>query len=148
MSTYTQLYYHIVFGTKHRTSCLVEEHRETLFKYIWGLLKKKKCQLYQINGMEDHIHIFTDIHPTISLSSLVKDIKLASHSIIKEENLFPKFEGWQKGYGAFTHDNNDKDRIVKYIANQQNHHKKISWREEYISLLKKHGIEFDEKYLL
>jgi putative transposase len=104
--------------------------------------------LYRINGVEDHLHILTHIHPTVALSSLIKDIKLASNSWIKQENLFPTFKGWQEGYGAFTHHCNDKNRLIDYIKNQEVHHRHISWPEELKALLEEHGIPFDEKYLL
>lgn len=88
MSTYTQLLYQIVFSTKYRKPCLVKENREKLFKYIWGVLKNKNCHLYRINGVENHIHILTHIPPVLSISSLVKDVKVSSSIFIKEQNLF------------------------------------------------------------
>lgn len=148
MSTYTQILYQIVFSTKNRTPFLVEENREQLFKYIWGILNNKDCHLYRINGVEDHIHIVTHLHPTVPLASLVKDIKLGSTSFNKEQNLFPQFNGWQKGYGAFTYSINEKEKLIEYVKNQQEHHKNISFRQEYRSLLEENGIEFNEKYLL
>ena len=81
---------------------LMKENRDQLFKYIWGILKNKKCHLYRINGVEDHIHILTHLHPSIVLPDLVKDIKLASSAFIKESNIFSEFKGWQQGYGGFT----------------------------------------------
>lgn len=125
-----------------------KDNREQLFKYIWGVLKNKKCHLYQINGMEDHLHILTHIHPTVALSTLVKDIKLASHSFIKKENLFKGFQGWQKGYAAFTHHINDKARLIRYIKDQENHHKRINWSQELKTLFEEHKIPFEEKYLI
>ena len=84
MSTYTQILYQIVFGTKNKEQTLTKNNRDELFKYIWGILKNNKCHLYRINGVEDHIHIFTHLHPTIALSALVKDIKVSSSLYIKE----------------------------------------------------------------
>ncbi|HRG40043.1 MAG TPA: IS200/IS605 family transposase [Saprospiraceae bacterium] len=148
MSTYTQILYQIVFGTKYREKVLLKDGRDELFKYITGLIKNKNCHLYIINGVEDHIHIVTHLHPTVSLSSLVKDIKLASSIYIKEKNLFKDFINWQEGYGAFTYSIKEKDRLIEYVKNQEEHHRKKSFREEYVKLLDEHGIEFDEKYLL
>ena len=148
MSTYTQILYQIVFGTKYREKVIIKEGRDELFKYITGLIKNKNCHLYIINGVEDHIHIVTHLHPTVSLSSLVKDIKLASSIYIKEKNLFKDFINWQEGYGAFTYSIKEKDRLIEYVKNQEEHHRKKSFREEYVKLLGEHGIEFDEKYLL
>lgn len=106
------------------------------------------CHLYQLGGVEDHLHIITHLHPGIALSNLVKDIKLASTEHIKAKNLFPEFNGWQDGYGAFTYSIKDKDRLIAYARNQEDHHKTKTFKEEYIELLNEHGIEFDEKYLL
>lgn len=103
MATYTQLLYQLIFSTKNRESTLVEPNREKLYRYLWGLLKNKKCTLYRINGTNDHLHIVSHIHPTISVSSLVKDIKVSSSQWIKDENVFPQFDAWQEGYGAFTY---------------------------------------------
>lgn len=148
MGTYTQIIYQIVFSTKYREPTLLAKDRKELFKYIWGICKNKKCHLYRINGVEDHIHIATHIHPTIPLSSLVKDIKLASSSYIKKNNLFKNFKGWQDGYGAFTYSIEEKNNLIEYIKNQEAHHKVKNFKEEYISLLKEHGIDFEEKYLI
>ena len=148
MSTYTQILYQIVFGTKNRERTLSPHNRPQLFKYIWGILDNSKCHLYRINGVEDHLHILTHIHPTIALSDLVKNIKVASSLFIKENGLFDHFNGWQEGYGAFTYNIKEKDRLIAYIQNQEEHHKPLSFRDEYINLLMEHGIEFDEKYLL
>ena len=147
MSTHTQILYQIVFSTKDREKTLIEQNREQLYRYIWGILKNKNCTLYQINGIEDHIHIATHIHPTVSLSTLVKDIKVASSIWIKEQKIFPDFNGWQEGYGAFTYSIREKDTLIRYIKNQQEHHRNITFKEEYIELLQENGIEFDEKYL-
>lgn len=147
MSTYTHILYQIVFSTKNRDKVLTEEKRPELFNYIWGVIKNNKSHLYKINGVEDHIHILTHLHPSIALSNLVKDIKISSSKMIKEENLFPKFRGWQVGYGAFTYSIDAKENLIKYIANQKEHHKKTSFEDEYKSLLKELDVEFDEKYL-
>ncbi|MDZ7755010.1 IS200/IS605 family transposase [Rhodohalobacter sp.] len=147
MSTYIQIHYHIVFGTKYRIPCLEENQRDLLFKYIWGVLNNKRCHLYRINGVDDHIHILTHIHPSTALSSLIKDVKLASHGWIKKKQLFPAFKGWQEGYGAFTHHINDKERLIRYIKQQKEHHKRVSWPEELKALLQEHGIAFNDKYL-
>jgi len=148
MSTYTQILYQIVFSTYKREKTLTKENRKELYQYIWGILKNKNCHLYRMNGIEDHIHIVTHIHPSISLASLVKDIKLASSGYIKSHNLFPDFNSWQNGYGGFTYSFKDKDNLIEYVKNQEEHHKIVTFRDELVELLKEHGIEFDEKYLL
>lgn len=148
MSTYTQILYQIVFSTKNREHTLTKANREELYKYIWGILKNKDCHLYRIGGITDHIHIVTHIHPSISLASLVKDIKLASTDHIKVRQLFPDFAGWQNGYGGFTYTFKDKDQLIEYVKKQEERHKSVTFKDELIELLKEHGIEFDEKYLL
>ena len=148
MSTYTQILYQIVYSTKNREQTISANKREDLYKYIWGVLKNKKCHLYRIGGVSDHLHILTHIHPAISLASLVKDIKLASTDYIKNEKLFLYFSGWQEGYAAFTYAYKDKDVLIEYIKDQETHHHEKTFKEELIDLLTEHGIEFDEKYLL
>lgn len=148
MSTYTQILYQIIFSTKNREQTLTKNHRDELFDYISGVLKNKNCHLYQINGVEDHIHIVTHLHPTITLSSLVKDIKVSTSLFIKEKNLFKDFTSWQDGYGAFTYTIKEKKRLIEYVKNQEEHHKTKTFKEEFIELLLEHEIEFNEKYLL
>lgn len=147
MSTYTQILYHIIFSTKNRSRSLDSENRDVLFKYISGILKNKKCHLYRINGVEDHIHLLTDLPPTISLSSLVKDIKLASTDYIKKNKLFKAFNGWQDGYGAFTYSFKEKDILINYIMNQEKHHQTNTFKDEYRVVLREHHVQFEEKYL-
>ena len=148
MSTYTQILYQIVFTTKNRERVLIKEGREELFKYIWGALKQKHCHLYRINGVEDHIHIATHIHPTVAPSDLIRDIKTTSSIWIKEKNIFPEFDTWQIGYGAFTYSIKEKNNLINYIKNQENHHRKESFIDEYKKLLLEFEIDFDEIYLL
>lgn len=95
-----------------------------------------------------YIYIVTHVHPTIALSGLIKDIKVASALHCKSTGLFPGFNGWQEGYGAFTYSIKDKARLIEYVKNQEEHHKYISFRDEYVGLLHEHGIQFNEKYLL
>lgn len=148
MSSHRQIIYQVVFGTKNRESTISEDHSEELYKYIWGIIKNKNCKLYRINGVEDHVHILSDLHPSISLSDYVKDIKVASSLWIKEHGKFPDFKGWQDGYGAFTYSVREKDMLINYIKNQKEHHKTEVFYDEYKRLLIENGIEFDEKYLL
>lgn len=147
MSTYTQILYHIVFATKDRTPVLKSGRREDLFKYIWGILKRRNCHLYRINGIDDHLHLLVSIHPAINLAGLVKDIKTGSSKWIKQKNVFTDFVGWQEGYGAFTHSIKEKDSLIEYIKSQEDHHRKTSYKEELIKLLEEAGVVFDEKYL-
>ena len=137
-----------MFGTKNRQHVLASKNRPDLFRYIAGILKNKNCHLYQIGGVADHIHIVTHIHPTVSLSSLVKDIKMASSHEIKQHQWFLNFSGWQEGYGAFTYSIKEKENLINYVKNQEEHHKIKTFKEEYEDLLIDHGIEYEEKYML
>jgi putative transposase len=148
MSTFTQIYYHIVFSTKNREPHLAKDGRDDLFKYIWGILRENKSHLYRINAVDDHVHFLTSLHPTVCLADLVKDVKIASSGWIKEKGAFPGFANWQNGYGAFTHSAGEKDALIEYIKRQEDHHRKITFREELERLLKEAGIEYDEKFLL
>lgn len=147
MATYTQILYQIVFATKYREDTMIESGQQALYRYIWGVLQKKQCHLYRINGVENHLYILTHLHPSTALASLVKDIKLSSSTFIKENGIFPDFIGWQDGYGAFTYSPKEKQRLINYIRNQKEHHRQKSFQEEYISLLKEQEVAFEEKYL-
>ncbi|MBU1370070.1 MAG: IS200/IS605 family transposase [Bacteroidetes bacterium] len=147
MSSYRQIYYHIVFNTYYRRNTMPAEHHEELYKYIWGIIKNRKSVLYRINGTENHIHIFSDLHPTVCLADFIKEIKTASNRWMKESGKFPKFEHWAEGYCALTYGDRDKDMIINYIKKQKEHHAKVSFEDEYRKLLEENGIEWDEKYL-
>ncbi len=147
MSTHTQIIYQIVFSTKHREKCMLKKSRENVFKYIGGILKNKNCHLYIINGVEDHLHIITHIHPMVALAPLIKDIKINCNSFIKEKGLIPGFPGWQDGYGAFTYSYEAVPNLIQYVQNQEKHHGSLTFEEEYIGLLDEHGIEYDIKYV-
>ena len=148
MSTYTQICYHIVFSTKGREPTLKASRRPDLFRYIWGIVKNRESHLYRINGAEEHVHILTGLHPSVSLASLVKDIKTGSSLWIKEENVFPTFSHWQDGYAAFTHSKHEIDGLIEYIKEQERHHRRTTFVEEYRKLLEEARIEFDERYML
>jgi len=147
MSTHTQILYQIVFSTKRREKCMLKSTRDTVFKYIGGIIKNKGCKLFILNGVEDHLHIITHIHPSVCLANLIKDIKISSNSFIKEKSLFPDFAGWQDGYGAFTYSNEALPNLIRYVQNQEAHHMQHSFDEEYISLLEHHGIDYDPRYV-
>jgi REP-associated tyrosine transposase len=148
MSTFTQIFYHVVFSTKGREPVLLDAGRERLFRYIWGVIRGRDSHLYSVNGTLDHVHILSALHPARSLADFVKEIKVGSSHWIKVNGIFPGFSGWQSGYGAFTHSKQDKERLIHYINGQQQHHTTVSFADELRSLLIEAGIEFDEKYLL
>jgi putative transposase len=147
MASYRQLYYHIVFGTKYHKQTIPDEHCQLLYKYIWGIIENKKSKLYRINGGKDHLHLLVDIHPTIALSTFVKDIKVSTSLWLKEQSEFNHFEGWVEGFAAFTISHNNRINVIEYIKNQKEHHKTVTFRDEYEALLKEFGIKFDEKNL-
>lgn len=146
MSSYRQIIYHIVFRTKNSRKTLNLSHSEDLYKYIWGIIRNKNGFLYRINGMEEHVHILCDLHPSIALADFVRDIKTASSLWLKQSGNFADFDGWADGYAGLTYSNKDKDVIIQYIKNQREHHKKISFEVEYRKLLEEHGIKIDERY--
>ena len=146
MSTYTQILYHIVFATKNREPVLCKEHREELYRYIWGIIEKRDGHLCRIGGIDDHVHILCSLHPSVALADLMKKIKVASAKWIKANQAFPDFTHWQGGYGAFTCSINSKQRIIEYIKNQEAHHAKETSSSELQRLLAKAGIEYDPKY--
>ena len=148
MGTYRQIFYQIVFGTKNRKPTIAKANEEELYKYIWGIIRNKRCKLLRINGIEDHIHIMSDLHPSLCLSDYIKDIKTASNIWMKQSGKFDIFEGWQDGYGAFTYSIREKDMIIDYIKNQKEHHKTETFSDEFKRLLIENEIDFDEKYLL
>jgi putative transposase len=147
VSTYTQILYHIVFATKGRRRVLDKPRREDLFRYIWGVVKNHDCHLYRIGGVDDHIHILSSLHATVALADFIKDIKVASSGWIKDERVFPEFEAWQEGYAALTCSLADKDRLIDYIKDQEEHHRTVSFLDEYREMLRVAGIEVDERYL-
>ena len=146
MPAHRQILYHIIFRTKGSEKVIPLEHREDLYKYIWGIIKNKNCVLYRINGMEEHIHILSDLHPSVALAGYIKDIKVASSIWMKASGVFPNFRGWGIKYCAITYSYQDRDIIIDYIKNQQEHHKKESFKDEISRLFKEQGVDLDEKW--
>jgi len=146
-NTYTQIYVMLVFGVKGRRNLITDDHEDEIYKYISGIIRNKAQKLLQINGMPDHIHILASFKPDKSISDLVRDIKSNSSKFINESKwLADKFH-WQMGFGAFSYSRSQIDDVVHYIKDQKEHHKKISFKDEYIKLLDLFGIEYDERYL-
>ncbi len=147
MNSYRQILYHIVFCTYYGEKTLPEQHHEALYSYISGIIRNRKSVPYIINGIEDHIHILTDLHPTVALSDFIKEIKTASNFWMKSTGNFPHFTYWAEGYAALTYSIREKKMIANYIARQKEHHSKIKFEDEYRELLKENDIKWDEKYL-
>jgi putative transposase len=146
MSSYRQLLYHLVFRTKDSLPSINQEHVTHLYSYITGIVKNKNCHLYRINGVENHLHILTDLHPSIALADFMRELKVASSVWMKNMVYFPSFDGWAEGYGSFTCSYMDMGRLIDYIKNQQEHHRKKTFEEEYRMLLMESGITPDERY--
>lgn len=147
MSTYSQIYIHIVFAVKNRNSLISHEWEEDLYKYITGIVTNKGQKLIAINGMPDHIHILIGMKPSCCLSDLVREVKKASNAFVKEKR-FSRFNfEWQEGFGAFSYSHSALDNVIAYIQNQKEHHKKKSFKKEYIDFLKKFQIEYKDEYL-
>ena len=147
MNSYRQILYHIVFCTYERRNTLPFEFHVHLYKYIWGIIQNKHGFLYRIGGTENHIHILSDLHPTVCLSDFIKDIKTSSNYWMKHSGNFPKFESWAEGSCSLTYNYKEKDTLIEYIKNQKDHHKKVTFEDEFRKLLEENGIEWDEKYL-
>ena len=146
-NTYTQCYFHLVFSPKYRLALINAEWKDNLERYISVVIQNRKHKLLAINAQPDHIHILIGYYLSDLIPDLVEDIKTSSTHWIKENRFSAfKFE-WQNGYGAFTHSKSHIDTVVKYIANQDNHHKKRSFKDEYLEMLRNNGVEFDEKYV-
>jgi putative transposase len=146
-NTYTQLYVHIVFAVKGRTNLISHAWKEELYKYISGTITGKKQKLMTINGTTDHVHLLIGFNPDCSISDLVRDIKSNASKWINDKGFaMGKFE-WQTGFGAFTIGQSQIDRIFKYIANQEEHHKVKTFREEYVDFLKAYQVEFNIQYV-
>ena len=145
--TYSQIYLQVVFAVKGRRSLIQSEWKDELYKYICGVVNGKKEKVYAIGGVADHIHILLSVKPNILLSDLVRDIKCNSSKWINERQyVIGKFQ-WQEGFGAFSYTHWHLDTVINYINNQEEHHKKKSFKDEYLEFLEQFYIEYDEKYL-
>ena len=146
-NTFTQIYIQIVFAVQNRLSLLAPSWRTELFKYTTGIIKRRGQKLIVINGVADHIHIFVGMTPTIAISDLVRDIKAGSSAFVNQRRFTNGTFHWQEGFGAFSYSHADIDRVVRYILNQEEHHRKKTFREEYLEMLKEFAVEYDERYL-
>ncbi len=146
-NTFSQIYIHLVFSVKGRENVINTKWKDELYKYICGIVNNNQQKVYAINGMPDHVHILVSIKPSCLLSDLVRDIKASSSKWINTKGfVMGKFQ-WQEGFGAFSVSQSQLDKVIAYIDNQELHHKKQSFKEEYLDFLKSYKIEFDEKYV-
>ena len=146
-NTYSQIYIHIVFAVKGRQNLIRAEIREELHKYITGIITNRDQKLLSIFCMLDHTHLLIGLKPSISISDLVRDIKAGSSKFINDKKLIKGKFSWQEGFGVFSYSRSQIDTVIKYIQNQEKHHHKKSFKEEYIDFLEKFAVEYDERYL-
>ncbi len=146
-NTYHQIYVQFVFAVKYREAVVANEWKSTLFGVIGNLINETGCKTIIVNGVEDHVHCFLGLKPTVSISELMKTVKAKSSKYINDHNLTKSRFEWQEGYGAFSYGHSQIDVVYKYIANQEEHHKKKTFKEEYLEFLDKFQVPFDEKYL-
>ena len=145
--TFSQIYIQYVFAVKGRQNLLQKPWREEVFKYMSGIIKSNNQKSIIVNGVEDHVHIFVGLSPTMNISDLVRDIKNNSSKFINERKFINSKFSWQEGYGAFSYAHSQVENVYNYILNQEEHHRKKSFKQEYLDFLKKFEIEHNEKYL-
>ena len=145
--TFSQIYIHLVFSVKGRQNIIHKVWREELFKYVSGIIKGRDQKVYAIGGMHDHIHILISLRPNCMASELVNSVKTNSSKWINSRGFVKGKFNWQEGYGAFSYGQSQLDHVIQYINNQELHHQRKSFKEEYIELLEKFNVKFDEKYL-
>jgi putative transposase len=146
-NTYSRIYLQLVFTPCGRENIIPVKHKEELQKYITGIIQLRKHKLLAINSMPDHIHIFIGYQPSQSLPDLLRDIKANSSKFINEKRWLPGKFQWQDGYGAFSYGHSQINDVIRYVNSQEEHHKKASFKDEYLKFLQKYEIEYDQRYL-
>ena len=146
-NTYTQLHIQFVFAVKYRVALIQKDWQPKLHKYITGIFQENEHKMLQINSMPDHIHIFTGLRPHQAISSLIQNVKTESSKWINENKFCQSHFAWQNGFAAFSYSKSHVSRVIRYIQNQQTHHKKETFLNEYKRMLKAFDIEYDERYI-
>lgn len=146
-NTFSQIYIQTVFAVENRQSLITPNFQADLYKYITGIVRNQGQKLIAINGMPDHIHILIGLKPALALADLVRDIKSDSAEFINKQKLVRGKFNWQEGYGAFSYGHSQLNTVVRYIRRQEQHHQKASFKREYLTLLRKFDIAFEEKYV-
>jgi putative transposase len=147
-NTYTQIYIQFIFAVENRVSLIQSAWKDELYKYITGIVQNNKHKLIAINGVPNHVHVFVGYKVHQLIPDLLQDIKGSSSTWINKNRYTKGHFNWQAGYGAFSYSHSQIDQVVKYIMNQEDHHKKKTFQEEYLGLLKRFNISYDEKYIL
>jgi len=146
-NTFSQIYIQSVFAVSNRQSLIKPEFKEELYKYITGIVRNHGQKLISINGMPDHLHILIGLRPAMALADLIQEIKADSTHFVNKRRLVHGRFSWQEGYGAFSYGHSQLDTIIRYIQNQEKHHQRRSFKDEYLSLLRKFDIAFEDKYV-
>ncbi len=146
-NTYTQIYIQIVFAVEGRQSLIAPEHNDELQKYITGIVTAQNHKLIAINNLPDHMHLLVGLRPDAPLSDLVRDIKANSSRFINDRKWVLGRFSWQEGFGAFSYSRSQLGAVIRYIQNQQKHHERKSFRDEYTTLLERFGVEYDQRYI-
>ena len=146
-NTYTRIYIHVIFAVQGRQNLIKPEYNNELQKYITGIVSAQKQKLLAINNMPDHMHLLVGLKPDMPLSDLVRTIKAGSSKFISEKRWVAGRFSWQEGFGAFSYSHSQLGTVIRYIENQPKHHAKKSFREEYIELLEKFNVDYDQRYI-
>jgi len=146
-NTYSQIHIQAIFAVQNRACVIQPTWKDELYKYVTGIIKKNGHRLLAINGMPDHVHVFFGMRPVQSISDLLQDIKGSSSKWINNKRFINSHFTWQEGYGAFSYSKSDVDKVIEYIKNQEQHHKKISFKQEYINILNEFGLSYDDHYI-
>ena len=146
-NTYHQIYLQTIFAVKYRNAIINKSWKGDLLGVIGNLINETNCKTIIVNGVEDHVHCFIGLKPVVSVSELMKTVKAKSSKFVNDHKLTDERFEWQEGYGVFSYGHSQIDKVYKYIKNQEAHHKKQTFRDEYLDFLKKFNIEFDEKYI-
>jgi len=144
--SYTRFLYHVVFRTKCSEKTITEQHEKILYAYLYTYLTKRDCKVYRIGGMEDHLHILVDIPPKWAIADIMREMKSSSSHFLQNNPDFPSFNGWATGYAALSYANSELETVRKYIVNQKIHHRKLTTKEEIMSLIEKMGYDKNDKY--
>jgi REP-associated tyrosine transposase len=146
-NTFSQIYIQAVFAVSGRQSLIRPAFKEELYKYITGIVRNQGQKLIAINGVADHLHMLIGLRPAMALADLIREVKADSSNFINENRWIHGRFSWQEGYGAFSYGHSQLNTIIRYIQDQENHHRKQSFRNEYLSLLRKFDIAFEDKYV-
>ena len=145
--TFTQIYIQLVFSPMNKESLLRKNIRPRIFEYMSGIITNMGHKSIIVNGMSDHVHLFLGVNPKLSISDTVKEIKRGSSLFINEQRFFPGKFQWQSGYGGFSYSQSHIEKVYNYIRDQERHHRKTTFREEYLDFLNKYDIQFEDQYL-